>query len=66
MERFSVELYDGDYDRLPEWCVVEWMPTEYGRIGTNLAKFNTEAEAAEYLYVTRMEYAFGGSGYMNL
>jgi hypothetical protein len=66
MERFSVDFYDGDDDRLPEWCVVEWAPTATGRVGTKLKSFYSEAEAEEYLYVTRMEYAFGGSDYMNL
>lgn len=65
MQRFEACFDDGDDDRLPRWCVVEWeyVAPNGARVGRNVETFsdsaNGQREAQDLARVLNYEHAFG-------
>lgn len=64
-QRFEATFDDGDEDRWPRWCVVEWVhvAANGARVGNTVESFagtNYGREQAEELaYVLNREHSFG-------
>lgn len=65
MKRFEAFFDDGDDDRMPRWCVVEWehISASGARSGRTVEKFSGNQHgremAEELAFVLNREHAFG-------